>query len=153
MTDYAVRKDGKPDGRSGDYERLTRIRKSRGVSQDDIARCAGVSKSAISMFEAGKFDALTTLQGKRDDVIKAYFDAPEMRMATLHGDARDELTKEWLVKQVASFYRENATRLLDPENGEDVHALLIGDAYKLGRLILMACGVEWEEDGDTEKEL
>ena len=153
MTDYVLRKDGKIHGKSGDYERLTRLRKSRGVSQDDIARCAGVSKSAISMFEAGKFDALTTLQGKRDDVIKAYFDAPEMRMSTLHGDSRDELTKEWLVKQVTSFYRENATRLLDPMSGEDAYALLIGHGYKFGRLILMACGVEWEEDGDTEKEL
>ena len=153
MTYFDVTKDGKPDGRSGEYSRLKRLRESRNVSQDDIAKCAGVSKSAIAMFEAGRFSALTTLQGKKDDVIKAYFEAPEMQMSRLLGDSRDELTKEWLVRQVASFYKTNAVELWDQDKSEHVHALTVGDGYKLGRLILMACGVEWEEDGDVEKVL
>ena len=44
-------------------ERLRQARKARGLSQDELARCAGIAQSAISAFEADeKAPRITTLQ-------------------------------------------------------------------------------------------
>jgi len=82
---------------------LRNMRKRAGVSQEAIAKCAGVAKQSVQNFEQARPKRRYT-SPKRAQIVDAYNHLDELRPYT----EVDLLNGRWLARQVDVFLRESA---------------------------------------------